>query len=160
RRLSTRRYCACLADRQRHHRELDGFGRRGPPDRCLLPRGDLHVTALRPRTSRQRCTESHRNRPCLPADRKGGRQRDSPGRASPEISEEAIRFEDLPFSVPAMTSPRLPVVTTPASLRRRGRGVGKPAAHPVSPPSDESDPATPLLIDSREVARLLGLGRT
>ena len=59
-----------------------------------------------------------------------------------------------------MTSPRLPVVTAPASLRRRGRGAGKPAAHPVSPPSDESDPATPLLIDSREVARLLGLGRT
>ncbi|TMC54241.1 MAG: helix-turn-helix domain-containing protein [Chloroflexi bacterium] len=62
-----------------------------------------------------------------------------------------------------MTSPRLPSNSAPASPERRGRGAGKPAAHPVSPPGDPSTErslGTALLIDSREVARLLGIGRT
>src|SRR5439155_2899270 len=133
----------------------------------LLSGRDLHFTAVRPCTSRQRCAKPHRNRPCLPADRKAGRQRDSPGPASPEISPETARFPDLSFSVRPMTSPRLPVVTAPASHRRRGRGAGKPAAHPVSPPFPPDDQlADPSvtdrcwLLDSRDVARLLGIGRT
>ena len=66
-----------------------------------------------------------------------------------------------------MTSPRLPRNTAPVPLGRRGRGAGKPAAHPVSPPVDQGNRLTPpthdggaWLLESREVARLLGIGRT
>jgi len=51
-----------------------------------------------------------------------------------------------------------------ASRRRRGGGAGEPAAHPVPPPTGSPAPSNPnnsaALIDSREVARLLGIGRT
>jgi excisionase family DNA binding protein len=53
-----------------------------------------------------------------------------------------------------MTGPRLPSKTALAVSGRRGGGQGEAAPHPV-PPSSE-----PLLIDSREVARLLSIGRT
>jgi len=53
-----------------------------------------------------------------------------------------------------MTRPRLPVGPALVSPNRRGGGSGEPASHPV--PSD----GEPLLLDSREVARLLGIGRT
>jgi len=65
-----------------------------------------------------------------------------------------------------MTHPRLPINTAAAPLGRRGRGAGKPAAHPVSPPNKLADLALPTaaglpwLLDNREVARLLGVGRT
>ncbi len=66
-----------------------------------------------------------------------------------------------------MTSPRLPINSAIASPGRRGRGAGKPAAHPVSPPVDQGNRLTPpthdggpWLLESREVARLLGIGRT
>src|SRR5213083_1181443 len=66
-----------------------------------------------------------------------------------------------------MTSPRLPINSAIASPTRRGRGAGKPAAHPVSLPVDQGSrlgPQTgnggPWLLESREVARLLGIGRT
>ena len=66
-----------------------------------------------------------------------------------------------------MTSPRLPVSGALASPRRRGRGAGEPAAHPVPPPGDQGNrlaPPTrdgePWLLESREVAHLLGIGRT
>jgi len=49
-----------------------------------------------------------------------------------------------------MTRPRLPTKSTLVSSTRRGGGSGEPASHPVPP----------LLVDSREVARLLGIGRT
>lgn len=54
-----------------------------------------------------------------------------------------------------MTPSRRPVVVSSASLRRRGGGAGEPAAHPVPPLTD-----LPLLLDSRELARQLGIGRT
>jgi excisionase family DNA binding protein len=63
-----------------------------------------------------------------------------------------------------MTRRRLPGNPAIASPWRRGGGAGEPAAHPVPPPARAvtaaatSDP--PLLIDSREVSRLLGIGRT
>src|SRR5438445_5502165 len=53
-----------------------------------------------------------------------------------------------------MTRPRLPNDPTLVSPGRRGRGLGEPASQPVPPPSGT------LLVDSREVARLLGIGRT
>lgn len=56
-----------------------------------------------------------------------------------------------------MTRPRLPVKTSIVSPGRRGRGLGEPAPHPVPPAADMSEP---LLLDSREVARLLGVSRT
>jgi len=49
-----------------------------------------------------------------------------------------------------MTRPRLPVGPTRITPSRRGGGSGEPASQPVPP----------LLVDSREVARLLGIGRT
>jgi prophage regulatory protein len=60
-----------------------------------------------------------------------------------------------------MTRPRLPVDPVLASLGRRRGGSGEPASHPVPPLAGSStDADLPLLIDSREVARLLGIGRT
>src|SRR5450759_1841340 len=56
-----------------------------------------------------------------------------------------------------MTLLRLPTEPTFASLDRRGGGSGEPAPHPVAPPADHGEP---WLIDSREVARLLGVSRT
>src|SRR5437899_1841151 len=53
-----------------------------------------------------------------------------------------------------MTRLRLPIDPAPASVRRRGGGSGEPASHPVPPA------AVPLLLDSRQVAYLLGIGRT
>ena len=50
---------------------------------------------------------------------------------------------------------------TNVSQWRRGGGAGGPAAHPVPPPERQSPIAgEPLLIESRDVARLLGIGRT
>ncbi|SRR5712692_2919334 len=44
---------------------------------------------------------------------------------------------------------------------RRGRGLAEPASQPVPPLAGSSiDADLPLLVDSREVARLLGIGRT
>jgi excisionase family DNA binding protein len=61
-----------------------------------------------------------------------------------------------------MTSPRLPI-EAPASPGRRG-GVRGTGAASGSPPVDEPSRGylsdDPLLIDSREVAHLLGIGRT
>jgi len=59
-----------------------------------------------------------------------------------------------------VTRRRLPVNTTNAFPRRRGGGAGEPAAHPVPPPSNLEISDGSLLIDSRELARLLGIGRT
>jgi excisionase family DNA binding protein len=64
-----------------------------------------------------------------------------------------------------MTRPRLainPVLVFPG---RRRRGAGEPAPLPVPSPADEvvtdgSSGDGPWLLDSREVAVLLGLGRT
>jgi excisionase family DNA binding protein len=53
-----------------------------------------------------------------------------------------------------MTRQRLPLNAPLASQKRRGGGLGEPAPHPV-PPAPE-----PLLLDSREVARMLAVGRT
>jgi hypothetical protein len=53
-----------------------------------------------------------------------------------------------------VTRPRLSIDTIVASPFRRGRGQGEPAPHPV-PPLFE-----PLLLDSRELARLLRISRT
>jgi len=61
-----------------------------------------------------------------------------------------------------MTRHRRPVESLNGSHRRRGGGAGEPAAHPVPPGAGIHVPTyeTRLLIDSREVARLLGVGRT
>lgn len=66
-----------------------------------------------------------------------------------------------------MTSRRHPNLTSSASHGRRGRGAGEPAAHPVPPRDwlDYSEPSVipdsgPWLLESRDVARLLGIGRT
>ena len=56
-----------------------------------------------------------------------------------------------------MTRPRLPVKSSIVSPGRRGGGLGEPAPHPVPPANDGRKP---WLLDSREVARLLGVGRT
>src|SRR6266849_3455220 len=53
-----------------------------------------------------------------------------------------------------MTRPRLPIHASLVHSSRRGRGSGEPASQPVPPPSET------LLLDSREVSRLLGIGRT
>jgi excisionase family DNA binding protein len=53
-----------------------------------------------------------------------------------------------------MKRPPLPSKTAIAMSARRGGGQGEPAPHPV-PPAFE-----PLLLDSREVSRLLGISRT
>lgn len=72
-----------------------------------------------------------------------------------------------------MRRPRLPIEPLAMSRRRRGRERGKPAPHPVSPPplvpggrTSHPDnagaplPGEPLLLEARQVARLLGIGRT
>ena len=60
-----------------------------------------------------------------------------------------------------MTRPHLPIDPVVASPRRRGGGRGEPASHPVLPPIVRTQvQEDPLLVDSREVARLLGIGRT
>jgi excisionase family DNA binding protein len=56
-----------------------------------------------------------------------------------------------------MTRPRLPIDPVLASPSRRGGGSGEPASHPVPPTLEVGQP---WLLDSREVARLLGIGRT
>ncbi len=56
-----------------------------------------------------------------------------------------------------MRRPRLPIDRGLASPGRRGGGSGEPASHPVPPPSANEEP---WLLDSRTVARLLGIGRT
>jgi excisionase family DNA binding protein len=56
-----------------------------------------------------------------------------------------------------MTTRRLPIKATLARFDRRGGGLGEPVPHPV-PPSIAPEAA--LLLDSREVARLLGISRT
>src|SRR5258708_35389030 len=53
-----------------------------------------------------------------------------------------------------MTRPRLRIDPVLASPGRRKGGSGEPASHPVPPDTE------PLLLDSRGVARLLGIGRT
>jgi excisionase family DNA binding protein len=71
-----------------------------------------------------------------------------------------------------MTRRRLPDNPEIASRWRRGGGAGEPAAHPVPPrlgrstliveSGAEPTPADdlPWLLNSRQVARLLGIGRT
>jgi excisionase family DNA binding protein len=56
-----------------------------------------------------------------------------------------------------MTAPRLPIVPRVVSPSRRGGGSGEQAPQPVPPPWG---PDGPWLLDSREVARLLGISRT
>jgi excisionase family DNA binding protein len=53
-----------------------------------------------------------------------------------------------------MTRRRLPIDPVLVSPSRRGGGTGEPASNPV-PPFTEA-----LLLDSREVSHLLGIGRT
>ncbi len=53
-----------------------------------------------------------------------------------------------------MTRSRLPIDPLVVSARRRGGGSGEPASDPVPPTSDA------LLLDSRQIAALLGIGRT
>jgi prophage regulatory protein len=63
-----------------------------------------------------------------------------------------------------MTKPRLPIKPQRASRGWRGSGPGASAPVPVHQAGDDRRPAGPdhhsLLVDSREVARLLGIGRT
>jgi excisionase family DNA binding protein len=56
-----------------------------------------------------------------------------------------------------VTLPRLPIDPLIASPSRRGGGSGEPAPHPVPPSTGTGEP---WLLDSREVARLLGISRT
>jgi excisionase family DNA binding protein len=56
-----------------------------------------------------------------------------------------------------VTRPQLPIKPILGSPGRRGGGSGEPVSQPVPP---EGGPAEPWLLDSREVARLLGIGRT
>jgi len=56
-----------------------------------------------------------------------------------------------------MTLPRLSISSPIAAPSRRGGGSGEPAPHPV-PPTVEAD--NTWLLDSRDVARRLGIGRT
>ena len=64
-----------------------------------------------------------------------------------------------------MTRPRLPI-NAPASLRRRGGARGTGAASgspPLGSGASDALPAIadgPWLLENREVARLLGIGRT
>jgi len=53
-----------------------------------------------------------------------------------------------------MTRPRLSIDPALVSPGRRGGGSGGPASHPVPPASER------MLLDSREVSHLLGIGRT
>jgi excisionase family DNA binding protein len=72
-----------------------------------------------------------------------------------------------------MTRSRPPVTSVVASSGRRGGGLGEPAPHPVPPAmalrriAEATCSAVgvggierPLLVDSRAVARLLGISRT
>ena len=63
-----------------------------------------------------------------------------------------------------MTKPRLPIRPQRASRGWRGSGHGASALGPVHQAGDDRRPAgsdhNSLLVDSREVARLLGIGRT
>jgi excisionase family DNA binding protein len=60
-----------------------------------------------------------------------------------------------------MRRPRLSIDQAPIPPGRRGGGSGEPASQPVSPLAGSTiDADLPLLVDSREVARLLGVGRT
>jgi excisionase family DNA binding protein len=56
-----------------------------------------------------------------------------------------------------MTTSRLPIKPQRACRGWRGGGLGEPAPHPVPP---AAAPGEPWLLDSRDVARLLGIGRT
>lgn len=53
-----------------------------------------------------------------------------------------------------MKRPRLPIDQAPIPPGRRGGGSGEPASQPVPPFAE------PLLLDSRDVANLLQIGRT
>lgn len=54
----------------------------------------------------------------------------------------------------------MPIKAQRASRGWRGRGPGDPAPHPVPPFVEQGKDGPTLLVDSREVARLLGVGRT
>jgi excisionase family DNA binding protein len=56
-----------------------------------------------------------------------------------------------------VTRQRLPIDLRVVSPSRRGGGSGEPAPHPVPPLVATNEP---LLLDSRQVARLLGISRT
>jgi excisionase family DNA binding protein len=56
-----------------------------------------------------------------------------------------------------MTSPRLSIKPVLVSPGRRRRGAGEPAPLLVPPPVEL---VAPWLLDSREVSRVLGIGRT
>ncbi len=56
-----------------------------------------------------------------------------------------------------MTRPRLPIAPPISPPSRRGGGPGEPAPHPVPPATRITDR---WLLDSREVAELLGISRT
>jgi len=56
-----------------------------------------------------------------------------------------------------MTRSRLPIDRAVVNPGRRGGGSGEPASQPVPLPSANEQP---WLLDSRAVARLLGIGRT
>jgi excisionase family DNA binding protein len=56
-----------------------------------------------------------------------------------------------------MTRRHLPIKAPRASRGWRGRGLGEPAPDPVLPAPELGEP---WLLDSRAVARLLGIGRT
>src|ERR1700694_345443 len=56
-----------------------------------------------------------------------------------------------------MTRPRVPINAVQASPGRRGRGAGEPAPLLVPPPVELVEP---WLLDSRQVSRALGIGRT
>jgi len=58
-----------------------------------------------------------------------------------------------------MTSRRFSNTTSTVRLGRRRGGPGEPAAHPVPPLDRPPFDDRPLLIDSRQVAHLLGIGR-
>lgn len=60
-------------------------------------------------------------------------------------------------SIASSANPRLPIKPTPASVGRRGGGAGEPPSHAVPPPVHLAEP---WLLGNRDVARLLGIGRT
>jgi excisionase family DNA binding protein len=54
----------------------------------------------------------------------------------------------------------MPIRPQRASRGWRGRGLEERAPHPVPPLVEQGQRGPALLVDSREVARLLGVGRT
>ncbi|SRR5713226_6609136 len=76
-------------------------------------------------------------------------------------SQDTVNNSRNSSSIAHTTNPRLPIKSALASVGRRGGGAGEPPSPAVPPPSGSRfEAGPPLLVDSQEVARLLGIGRT